>query len=99
MENSLQRAQLLDFAMSFEDGTQHLLEQAENTLSGGQRQRFQLARMFAQGANKEKEIIFADEPTSSLDPKTVQTLLPEFREFLKVFSLKIIFNFKYFYSD
>ena len=57
-------------------------KKGENTLSGGQRQRLQLARMFA---HEGKDIIFADEPTSSLDPKTVQTIVPEFRKFFEVF--------------
>ena len=41
--------------------------------------------MFAQGEGK--EIVFIDEPTSHLDHKMVESLLPELKEFLEVFVL------------
>ncbi|MGF1719225.1 phosphonate ABC transporter ATP-binding protein [Vibrio kyushuensis] len=55
-------------------GLSHLAGRRTDTLSGGQQQRVAIARMLMQDA----EIVFADEPVASLDPKAgheVMTLL------------------------
>lgn len=67
------------------DGLQTRLGEDGMTLSGGQQQRLALARGLLAGINK--DIILADEPTSSLDAQTARTI---FRQMLNVFARKTV---------
>ncbi|ALM51203.1 phosphonate ABC transporter ATP-binding protein [Halomonas huangheensis] len=52
-------------------GLEELAEQRANTLSGGQQQRVAIARVLMQDA----EIILADEPIASLDPRSAREVM------------------------
>lgn len=52
-------------------GLEHLADRRADSLSGGQRQRVALARVLMQGP----ELILADEPVASLDPKAGQEVM------------------------
>ncbi|MCL9776087.1 phosphonate ABC transporter ATP-binding protein [Vibrio methylphosphonaticus] len=52
-------------------GLAHLAGRRTDTLSGGQQQRVAIARMLMQDA----EVVFADEPVASLDPKAGQEVM------------------------
>lgn len=52
-------------------GLAELAEQRANTLSGGQMQRVAIARVLMQDA----EVIFADEPIASLDPRSAREVM------------------------
>lgn len=58
-------------------GIQKVLEQAAGTLSGGQAQRVAIARALAHRPG----ILFADEPTASLDSENTKSVHEIFREF------------------
>lgn len=57
-------------------GMEHLAEQKAGTLSGGQQQRVAIARALMQDA----EVILADEPIASLDPKSAQIVMDMLKE-------------------
>ena len=59
-------------------GIEHLRERAAATLSGGEAQRTSLARAFA----TEPEVLFLDEPFSSLDPPTREILIGDLEKAL-----------------
>jgi phosphonate transport system ATP-binding protein len=59
-----------------------------DALSGGQRQRVGIARAIMQ----EPEIILADEPTSSLDPKTSVEIMEILSKFATVRGIPVIVN-------
>jgi phosphonate transport system ATP-binding protein len=59
-----------------------------DALSGGQRQRVGIARAIMQ----EPEIILADEPTSSLDPKTSVEIMEILSKFAKLRGIPVIVN-------
>ncbi|CAO1669828.1 hypothetical protein NYA30BAC_04202 [Halomonas sp. NYA30] len=52
-------------------GIKSLADQRANTLSGGQMQRVAIARALVQDA----EVIFADEPIASLDPRSAREVM------------------------
>ena len=60
-------------------GVAHLLKRSARTLSGGEAQRVSLARAFA----VMPDIIFMDEPFSSLDKPTREVLIDDFGKVLK----------------
>lgn len=67
-----------------------ILEKAKQkpaTLSGGEAQRFAIARAFA----SKPSIIFADEPTGNLDPKTAENTFNLIVSLAKKFGTAIIF--------
>jgi tungstate transport system ATP-binding protein len=60
-------------------GIRHLIDRAARKLSGGEAQRTSLARAFA----TKPEIVFLDEPFSSLDPPTRESLMEDFNRVLR----------------
>jgi len=60
-------------------GISHLVDRAARKLSGGEAQRTSLARAFA----IRPEIIFLDEPFSSLDPPTRESLMEDLERILR----------------
>jgi tungstate transport system ATP-binding protein len=61
-------------------GISHLINRSARKLSGGEAQRTSLARAFA----VKPEIIFLDEPFSSLDPPTRESLIEDLQRILRV---------------
>ena len=57
-------------------GLETLAQQRASTLSGGQQQRVAIARTLMQQA----EIVLADEPIASLDPKSAKTVMQSLRD-------------------
>lgn len=74
MRMSAAHAAVVSAAMARTDTTQ-FAEQAVMTLSGGERARVMLARVLAVEAN----IILADEPTASLDPRHQITVMQDLK--------------------
>lgn len=60
-------------------GLRELADQRASTLSGGQQQRVAIARSLMQGAN----LILADEPIASLDPKSAKQVMKALRNMRK----------------
>ena len=60
-------------------GISHLVERSARKLSGGEAQRTSLARAFA----TKPEIVFLDEPFSSLDPPTRESLMGDLERILR----------------
>jgi len=78
LEDSLKTASLSDWLATLPQGVDTPIGESGSRLSGGERQRLGIARAHF----KKAEILFMDEPTSSLDPATeadiTGTLLEEF---------------------
>ena len=66
----LEALSLKDWVLSLQEKEDHLLTNNGNNISGGQRQRISLARELYQ----EKELIFFDEPSASLDDETARKI-------------------------
>lgn len=71
VEEAVKKACLTDWLNTLKDGIHTLLDGREKQLSGGQRQRIQICRALL----SEKNIVFMDEPTASLDPLTRETIM------------------------
>ena len=69
-------------------GIADLADQRADTLSGGQQQRVAIARVLTQ----RPDVILADEPIASLDPRSARTVLETLREIHEVRSIPIILN-------
>lgn len=67
-------------------GLAHLARRRTDTLSGGQQQRVAIARMLMQDA----EIVFADEPVASLDPKAGQEVMELLWSVIKERNMSVI---------
>ncbi len=72
----LEQTRLADWAAALPCGVDTLLGENGCRLSGGERQRLGLARALYKGA----EVLFLDEPTSSLDPATEAGILESIRQ-------------------
>jgi ABC-type multidrug transport system fused ATPase/permease subunit len=78
---ALDKANLLDFVCSLEDGLNHIVEERGCNLSGGQRQRLALARVFLKlKSNANEKIIILDEATSALDKITEKKVIDNLLE-------------------
>ncbi|GLQ06487.1 phosphonate ABC transporter ATP-binding protein [Sneathiella chinensis] len=83
-EADMQRAfELLD-----QVGMADFADQRADALSGGQRQRVAIARALMQSP----DILLADEPTSSLDPKTSVEILDLMTEQAKIRNIPVVIN-------
>ncbi|MFS1414900.1 phosphonate ABC transporter ATP-binding protein [Vibrio sp. 10N.286.49.C2] len=67
-------------------GLSHLADRRTDTLSGGQQQRVAIARMLMQDA----QIVFADEPVASLDPKAGQEVMELLWSVIKEHNMSVI---------
>jgi ATP-binding cassette subfamily B protein/subfamily B ATP-binding cassette protein MsbA len=79
IENAARQAQLDRFIRSLPDGYETELGERGVNLSGGQRQRLAIARAFV----KDAPILILDEPTSSLDSQTEESLLEALRALMQ----------------
>ncbi|MBI5909663.1 MAG: phosphonate ABC transporter ATP-binding protein [Betaproteobacteria bacterium] len=81
-----------DMARAFElldvVGLSEFVNQRADSLSGGQRQRVGIARALMQ----EPKLLLADEPTSSLDPKTSVEIMSLIRELCRSRDIPVIIN-------
>jgi len=81
-----------DIARAFEllqvVGLSDFVNQRADSLSGGQRQRVGIARALMQ----EPKLLLADEPTSSLDPKTSVEIMSLIRELCRGRNIPVIIN-------
>ena len=75
--------ELLDFV-----GLADFVNQRADSLSGGQRQRVGIARALMQ----EPKLLLADEPTSSLDPKTSVEIMGLIRELCRSRNIPVMIN-------
>ncbi|MDF2096270.1 phosphonate ABC transporter ATP-binding protein [Aquibaculum arenosum] len=69
-------------------GIAHYANKRADALSGGERQRVGVVRALMQ----EPEILLADEPTASLDPKTSEQIMELLRSLSREFSLPVLIN-------
>ncbi len=69
-------------------GIAHYANKRADELSGGERQRVGVVRALMQ----EPEILLADEPTASLDPKTSEQIMELLRALSREFSLPVLIN-------
>lgn len=81
-----------DIARAFEllqvVGLPEFVNQRADSLSGGQRQRVGLARALMQ----EPKLLLADEPTSSLDPKTSAEIMSLIRDLCREHGIPVMIN-------
>ena len=81
-----------DIARAFElldlVGLTHFVNQRADSLSGGQRQRVGIARAVMQ----QPKLLLADEPTSSLDPKTSVEIMGLIRELCRSRNIPVMIN-------
>lgn len=69
-------------------GIAHYANKRADQLSGGERQRVGVVRALMQ----EPQILLADEPTASLDPKTSEQIMTLLRSLAREFSLPVLIN-------
>ncbi|MDP0928977.1 phosphonate ABC transporter ATP-binding protein [Paracoccus onubensis] len=69
-------------------GIAHYADKRADELSGGERQRVGVVRALMQ----EPEILLADEPTASLDPKTSEQIMQLLRDLARELSLPVLIN-------
>lgn len=69
-------------------GIAHYANKRADELSGGERQRVGVVRALMQ----EPDILLADEPTASLDPKTSEQIMDLLRALAREFSLPVLIN-------
>lgn len=69
-------------------GVEALAERRADTLSGGQQQRVAIARLLAQ----QPEIILADEPIASLDPRSAEIVMEVLREIHHTQKIPVVIN-------
>jgi phosphonate transport system ATP-binding protein len=69
-------------------GIAHYANKRADELSGGERQRVGVVRALMQGP----EILLADEPTASLDPKTSEQIMSLLRSLSEELSLPVLIN-------
>ena len=75
----LEKAKILDFLETHQDGIHTFVGEGGIKLSGGQKQRIAIARALCMNP----EIMLFDEPTSALDPEMVKEVLEVMKELAK----------------